>query len=70
MTVRRLFCLGLAAFAIGCGFGLADDTGKPIPGPYWPWICADGSTPDGDAGCPPIDAGADSATPADGAAEH
>jgi hypothetical protein len=47
----------LAVVGAGCGFGLADDTGAPIPGHRWGWVCADGGAA-GDAGCPPEDAGA------------
>jgi hypothetical protein len=47
-----VFALSLL-FSAACGFGFADDTGKPIPAAdYWGWQCADGSTPDRDAGCP------------------
>jgi outer membrane lipopolysaccharide assembly protein LptE/RlpB len=54
--------VGLVA---GCGFGLADDTGKPIPSGYWKWVCADGGAPIPDAGCrPPVPADGD-ATPPD-----
>jgi hypothetical protein len=58
--MRRIAFLIVTAVVSGaaiasCGFQLADDTGKPIPGQYWPWVCADGATP-GDAGCAP-DAG-------------
>ena len=65
MTTRRALALLLlaASAAVGCGFGLADDTGKPVPGQYWPWVCADGGAP-GDAGCGPADAGP--GPPADG----
>jgi hypothetical protein len=43
-----------AALGSACGFGFADDSGNPIPATdYWGWQCADGSTPDPDAGCPP-----------------
>ena len=58
----------VAITAVGCGFGRADDTGRPIPGRYWGWVCPGGETPDGDAGCPSGDAGrvADGALPADG----
>jgi hypothetical protein len=74
---RLLLALGFAAAAgaavIGCGFRLADDSGKPIPGPYWGWACPDGGAPDGPGGCVGGDAGADDAgdaagAPADGAA--
>ena len=55
----------------GCGFGRADDTGLPIPGQYWGWVCPSGDAPDGDAGCPSADSDASDATadagaPADG----
>jgi hypothetical protein len=43
--------------ALGCGFGRADDTGVPIPGQYWGWVCPGGGAPDGDAGCKSPDAG-------------
>jgi len=51
----RRFVIGLllavtAAVAVGCGFGRADDTGQPIPGQYWGWVCPSGDAPDGDAG--------------------
>src|ERR1700722_6489301 len=41
--------------AIGCGFGLYDDSGDPYPSPsYWGWVCAYGALPARfDAGCPP-----------------
>ncbi len=59
--LRLLACLGLltglALAALGCGFGLADDTGKPIPSDYWKWTCPDGGRPAPDAGCPRQDAG-------------
>ncbi|HVY40678.1 MAG TPA: hypothetical protein VHM31_22220 [Polyangia bacterium] len=45
----------------GCGFGLADDTGKPVPSDYWKWVCPDGGAPSRDAGCHPP-------APADGGA--
>jgi hypothetical protein len=56
MTARRfVLALALAAAAavtaIGCGFGLADDSGKPIPRQYWGWACPDGGAPDGPGGC-------------------
>jgi hypothetical protein len=37
----------------GCGFGLADDTGKPLPADYWKWACPDGGAPRADGGCAP-----------------
>jgi len=49
----------VAISAVGCGFGRADDTGLPIPGQYWGWICPGGEAPVGDAGCPSADAGRD-----------
>jgi len=61
---RSAICLALAALAItaaGCGFGRADDTGRPIPGHYWGWVCPNGDAPQGDAGCPPADTGTDRA---------
>jgi hypothetical protein len=63
--------LTTAALAAGCGFGRADDTGLPIPGQYWGWVCPSGDAPDGDAGCPSADGGAsdangDAGAPADG----
>ena len=62
MSPRRLLlALGFAAAAgaavIGCGFRLADDSGKPIPGPYWGWACPDGGKASADGGCPAADAG-------------
>ena len=71
---RSVICLLLAtaaSAAAGCGFGRADDTGRPIPGQYWGWVCPNGDAPDGDAGCPPADGGAgdareDAGRPADG----
>ena len=48
----------VAITAVGCGFGRADDTGRPIPGRYWGWVCPGGETPDDDAGCPSADSGA------------
>ena len=75
---RLLPALGLAAFTAvaairGCGFGRADDSGKPIPGQYWGWACPDGGAPDGSDGCSVPDAstadGNDaSGVPGDGAA--
>ena len=80
MSPRRLLlALGFAAAAgaavIGCGFRLADDSGKPIPGQYWRWACPDGGAPDGPGGCVGADAApdgaGDAAAPADGgAADH
>jgi outer membrane lipopolysaccharide assembly protein LptE/RlpB len=49
--------------AAGCGFGRADDTGLPIPGQYWGWVCPSGDAPDGDAGCPSPDGGTQDALP-------
>lgn len=62
MTARRLLvALILAAsivpVAVGCGFGRADDSGKPIPGRYWRWACPDGGAPDAAGGCSIPDAG-------------
>ena len=62
---RSFICLLLLAITAttaaivgaGCGFGRADDTGQPIPGPYWGWVCPNGEKP-GDAGCLPADSGA------------
>jgi hypothetical protein len=75
---RSVICLLLAtaasaAAAAGCGFGRADDTGRPIPGQYWGWVCPNGDAPDGDAGCPVADGGTggadvDGGAPADGPA--
>jgi len=64
MTGRRLLLAltlasPLAAAAVGCGFGRADDSGKPIPGPYWGWACPDGGAPDAAGGCHLGDGGAD-----------
>ncbi|HVT07443.1 MAG TPA: hypothetical protein VHO67_08290 [Polyangia bacterium] len=56
-----LLLAALAGAAAGCGFGLADDTGKPLPSGYWTWACPDGGAPAPDAGCHP-------AVPADGGA--
>jgi hypothetical protein len=58
MTAKRITLgavLGLwVAFALSCGFGLADDSGNPIPATdYWGWMCADGGAPNPDSGCPP-----------------
>jgi len=53
-----------ATAAAGCGFGRADDTGRPIPGQYWGWVCPSGDAPIGDAGCRSADGGA--SAPADG----
>jgi hypothetical protein len=69
MTLRRalaVLLLGASLAAVGCGFGLAHDTGQPIPGQYWPWVCADGGAA-GDAGCGPADAGP---SPPDGGADR
>ena len=60
--MSRLFAwiwLLVAALA-GCGFGGADDTGRPIPADYWRWRCPDGGAPAPDAGC--VAGGADAAT--------
>jgi hypothetical protein len=69
--LRLLLALTLAAFlaaaAIGCGFGLADDSGKPSPGQYWGWACPDGAAAHADAGCVAADASADAALTSDGA---
>jgi hypothetical protein len=54
-----------AITAAGCGFGRADDTGLPVPGHHWGWVCPSGDAPDGDAGCPSAEAGASDA-PGDG----
>jgi len=55
-----IFVIVFAGAAIAsCGFELADDTGKPIPGQHWPWVCPDGG-PAGDGGC----------SVSDGSAEH
>jgi hypothetical protein len=68
----RRFLLALAvaaasaAAALGCGFGRADDSGKPIPGQYWGWACPDGGAPDPNTGCRATDAGIGDAT-SDGA---
>lgn len=49
---RLAACLfALAAATSGCGFGVADDTGKAIPATYWKWACPDGGAPAPDAGC-------------------
>ena len=61
LLVALALLAALAGALVGCGFGRADDTGRPIPGPSWGWICPDGTTP-GDAGCPPADAGTDGTT--------
>lgn len=56
-----LVASGAVAISAGCGFGLADDTGKPAPSDYWKWACPDGGAPAPDAGCRPAvpaDAGA------------
>jgi hypothetical protein len=71
MTMRRsllalTLAAPLAALPVGCGFGRADDSGKPIPGPHWGWACPDGAATNADAGCPPTDAGMRDAT-SDGA---
>jgi hypothetical protein len=62
MSGRRfLLALVLAAAggaALGCGFGRADDSGKPIPGQYWGWACPDGGKASADGGCFAADAGA------------
>ncbi|HSS39088.1 MAG TPA: hypothetical protein VLT58_09995 [Polyangia bacterium] len=46
-----LLAVAGGAAVLGCGFGLADDTGKAIPADYWKWTCPDGGTPAADAGC-------------------
>jgi len=49
---RLLAWVLLLAAAVGaCGFGRADDTGKPIPADAWPWTCPDGGPATPDAGC-------------------
>lgn len=80
MTKRRLLgtlaisaAAALSIFCWGCGFGLADDSGKPLPGQYWGWACADGGAPDGPGGCLGADASGSDAgdagsMPTDGAA--
>jgi hypothetical protein len=53
--------LGVAALA-ACGLGLDDDTGKPAPGAWWPFVCLDGGDVDAEGGCalPPCpDGGSD-----------
>ena len=60
--ICMLLLLATAALTIttgGCGFGRADDTGRPIPGQHWRWVCPSGDAPDGDAGCPSADASTD-----------
>jgi len=54
--VLALLLAGLAA----CGFGTDGDTGRAVPGVWWPWVCADGDGgPVPDGGCPvPCDGGA------------
>jgi hypothetical protein len=47
-----LVAAAAAAVAGGCGFGLADDTGGPIPADAWGWTCPDGGPAAPDAGCP------------------
>ena len=61
-----------AAVVAGCGFGVADDTGQPVPAGYWRWVCPDGGAPAPDAGCKAqIDAReAGSARQTDGAGER
>jgi len=57
--VVLIFVIVVAGAAMAsCGFQLADDTGKAIPGQYWPWVCADGGLT-GDGGCPSSDASAE-----------
>jgi hypothetical protein len=57
--VLLIFTVLVAGAAIAsCGFQLADDTGRPIPGQYWRWVCADGA-PAGDGGCASLDGSAD-----------
>jgi hypothetical protein len=81
MAMRRsAICLALAAVAAlaitaaGCGFGRADDTGRPIPGHSWGWVCPNGDAPDGEAGCMSADGATnadaiiDAGVPADGPA--
>jgi len=50
VLVVLLAALGLSA----CGLGTYSDTGGPLPGQWWPWVCPDGGTPDPDAGCVPV----------------
>jgi hypothetical protein len=47
-------CLCAAA---ACGFGTYDDSGRPDPGQWWPWVCPDGAPPTTDAGCVQPDGG-------------
>ncbi len=46
-----LLAAAVALTASGCGFGVADDSGKAIPADYWKWACPDGGAPAPDAGC-------------------
>ncbi len=48
---RILALLTLLAALGGCGSGLYDDSGNPVPGQWWPWVCADGGLAP-DSGCP------------------
>ena len=43
--------LSLPVGAAGCGFGIGDDSGQPVPGQWWPWVCADGGGAVPDGGC-------------------
>jgi hypothetical protein len=61
-VIWLLLATAAAITAAGCGFGRADDTGSPIPGQYWGWVCPNGDAPVGDAGCPSADGGASDAT--------
>ena len=49
--IRWWFLILLACSITACGFGTNDDTGAPVPKPWWPWVCADGTEPVGDGGC-------------------
>ncbi len=66
MRLRLLASLLLALLGTvpACGSGLAGDTGQPIPGQWWPWVCPDGGLAP-DAGClPPCPGNGDGGTDA------
>jgi hypothetical protein len=60
---RTLLTLAFLLATAACGFGFSNDTGKPIPEGWWPWVCPDGTVPAPDAGCPAVDGGAADAGP-------
>ena len=52
--VFAALALPLAIALSACGSGLYDDSGRPAPGQWWPWVCADGGlAPDSGCTAPP-----------------